>query len=94
MFKPSDVKRVGEALNAAVPLPYEVEISLSKDRLQMSAQVMDPDNADLPVCQCMWRYSAKLAKLEPQPGKKEVAEMATAMANACASYQPSVPADG
>jgi uncharacterized protein YcfL len=86
MFRPSDQRRVQAAFDAAIEAPYEVTITLEDNRMTMRAQVMDPDNAAIPVVQAIWWYDPAGLKNRPQPSNDEVARIAAEFNTACQAY--------
>lgn len=85
MFRPSDVRRVQAAFDAAIPAPYEAEVTLADGRMTMNAIVMDPDDPALPVVRTSWPYEAG-KRLVKQPSDAELAVISTEFIAACTAY--------
>lgn len=86
MFRPSDVRRVQAAFDAALPAPYEATITVSPDRLELIVTVNDPDEPHLTVSSAVWTFDPRALKNSLQPDDAEIVAIATAHTQICADY--------
>ena len=93
MFRPSDVRRVQAAFQAALPAPYEATITLSPDRLELIVTVADPDEPQLVVSSGIWTHDPRALKGSKQPDDAEIAEIAAMNIAICTEYPAKKAAD-
>jgi hypothetical protein len=86
MFRPSDVRRVQAAFDAALDPPYEAEIQLNEARTAMRAIVMDPDDPALAVVQVVWEFDDDKRRDVKQPSDTELAYHIEAHRQICTEY--------
>lgn len=93
MFRPSDVRRVQAAFDAALTPPYEAQTTLEDDRKTLRVVIEDPDEARLIVAQAVWWFDESKARETKQPADAEIATILNAMQVACSEYPEKKAAD-
>lgn len=86
MFRPSDVRRVQAAYDAALDPPYEAQVQLENMRKTMRVIIMDPDDQQLPVAQAVWWFDTDAPRTVKQPADAEVAATAASHKRVCTDY--------
>lgn len=85
MFRPSDQRRVQASFDAALPAPYEAQVTLLDERRSLAVTIMDPDEPSLPVANAVWWYDPAL-KNAKQPADAEIAAISAQMQRDCEEY--------
>ena len=89
-FRAGDGRRVQQIFDAALPQPYEAIVTISPDGSQMLVTMADPDDAALPVAQCLFEFEpikpGKTVVPIVQPDPAEANRIAAHWVEVCAVY--------
>lgn len=89
-FRNLDAARVQRIFDQHVPPPFRAAVTLTHGDTVMSVQVMDPDDAAMPVAACRFDHERRRANTPraslAQPDQAEIVRIAAEFATLCAAY--------
>lgn len=89
-FRNNDAARVQRIFDEYVPAPFRATVTLTHDNTVMSVQIMDPEDATMPVCACRFDFEQRRPNTAraslAQPNQAEVVRIAGEFSDLCDAY--------